>query len=457
MMNSGAFWSGLEAISSACLSVVTSFVIARIIGPAELGIGASVVALHVVLWVMINALFADAVVQRASMDDRLLSSAFWASALIGCAGLVVQAASGFGFAAMLDDRRLVPMALLLATPLPVVGAAGPIQGLLTRERAYRGLALRTLIGQGLGTVLGVAAAFGGAGAWAVVLQQTTTSLLGALALLIGRGWRPEWRLSWSEVRTLLRVGLPLTASTVVLIARYRLFAVLIGVTAGAAVLGQVHIAFRLVDTVRELTFTALWRLMLPDLSEHQHSRASMLAQVDRWLRWSICLVFPLCAVLALALTELVALLMGPAWAAGGQAAIPLVGMMALSTLLFPSGVALIAFGQARYTLYGNIAAMLLACGGVVLFRPQDPWHAVLIWTLSQIAVYPYAMWVNARALGVPMVRPISGGLALRVNSLCRVEPTSSSRPRNGSASGLRLRIDRKADEPDSGSHGIELN
>jgi O-antigen/teichoic acid export membrane protein len=415
-MNSGAFWSGLEAVISACLSVVTSFVIARMIGPTELGIGASAVALHVVLWVMINALFADAVVQRAEMDDRILSSAFWASTLIGCAGLIIQAASGFGLAAMLTDQRLVPMALLLAIPLPVVGAAGPIQGLLTRERAYRSLALRTLIGQSLGTVLGVAAAYHGAGAWAVVFQQTTTSLIGALALLVGRGWRPQFRLAWSDIRSLLRVGLPLTASTVVLIARYRLFAILIGGSAGAAVLGQVHIAFRLVDTVRELTFTALWRLMLPDLSEHQHNRASMLAQVDRWLRWSICLVFPLCAVLALVLTQVVALLMGPAWVAGGQAAVPLVGMMALSTLLFPSGVALIAFGQARYTLYGNIAALLLACGGVVVLRPQDPWHAVVIWTVAQIAVYPYAMWVNARALGVPMVRPISGGLVLRASS-----------------------------------------
>jgi PST family polysaccharide transporter len=365
---------------------------------------------------MINALFADAVVQRATMDDRVLSSAVWASTLIGCAGLIVQAASGFGFAAMFSDQRLVPMTLLLAIPLPLVGAAGAIQGLLTRERAYRSLALRTLIGQSLGTVLGVAAAYRGAGAWAVVLQQTTTSLIGAVALLVGRGWRPEFRLNWPDVRSLLRVGLPLTASTVVLIARYRLFAVLIGASAGAAVLGQVHIAFRLVDTVRELTFTALWRLMLPDLSEHQHDRRSMLAQVDRWLRWSICLVFPMCAVLALMLTQVVALLMGPAWVAGGQAAVPLVGMMALSTLLFPSGVALIAFGQARYTLYGNIAAMLLACGGVVLFRPTDPWQAVVIWTLAQIAVYPYAMWVNARALGVPIVRPISGGLVLRASS-----------------------------------------
>ena len=68
---------------------------------------------------------------------------------------------------------------------------------------------------------------------------------------------------------MLRIGLPLTASTLVQHGRYRLFALLIGGTAGAAALGQVHMAFRLVDAVRDLAFTAQWRLMLPLLSERQ--------------------------------------------------------------------------------------------------------------------------------------------------------------------------------------------
>lgn len=414
-MSSGALWSGLEAAVSAVLSIVTSFVIARMIGPAELGVGAAAVAVHIVLWVVVNALFADALVQRATLEPPMLSSAFWASTAIGCAACAIQAGSGWGLAALLHDARLLPMALVLAAPLPLVGSAGAIQGLLTRERAYRSLALRTLVGQGLGTVVGVAAAIAGAGGWAVVCQQAVTSLAGAMALLIGRGWRPAPSLAWSHVRELLRVGLPLTASTIVLIARYRLFALMIGGSAGAAVLGQVHIAFRLVDTVRELTFTALWRLMLPVLSEHQHDRVGMLVQVDLWVRRAVCVVFPLCLLLAVLLGPVVALVMGPAWAVSGRAAMPLVGLMAMSTVMFPAGVALVALGQARYTLYGNLAGLLLACGGVVLARPADPWHAVLVWTVAQALVYPYALWVNARALRVPIVRPVSGGLLLRAS------------------------------------------
>ena len=412
-MRRDAFWSGLEAGLSAVLAIISSFVVARIVGPTELGIGAAVVAVHVILWVATNALFADALVQRHSVNDRILSSAFWASAGVGCVAMVIQAASGWGLAALFEDRRLVPMALVLAAPLPLVGAAGVIQGLLTRERAYRRLALRTVIGQGLGTVVGGWAACAGAGGWAIVSQQAVSATFGGLALLLGRGWRPAWCLEWAAVRALLSVGVPLTASTLVLIARYRLFAILIGGSAGPAVLGQVHIAFRLVDTVRELTFTALWRLMLPALSGHQHDRQAMLAQVDRWLRRCVATVVPLCVILAIGGTQAVAVLMGPGWGATGQAALPLVALMAWSALTFPSGVALVAVGQARFALYANVAGLIACSAGVLLLRPGNPQDAVTIWAVSQVLVSPYLLWVSARALGVTVFRPLTGGFGQR--------------------------------------------
>ena len=136
----------------------------------------------------------------------------------------------------------------------------------------------------------------------------------------------------------------------------------------------------------------------------------MLAQVDRWLLWLALVMLPLCVLLAIGLTHVVALLMGPRWATTGQAALPLVGLMAWSALAFPAGVALVAAGQARYTLYANLAGMLASALGVSLFHPTDAWQAVMIWTISQILVSPYSLWVNGRALGVNMVRPLTGGI-----------------------------------------------
>ena len=50
----------------------------------------AVTAVYVILWVVVNALFADALVQRDSIDQRTLSSAFWASTLVGCVAMLLQ-------------------------------------------------------------------------------------------------------------------------------------------------------------------------------------------------------------------------------------------------------------------------------------------------------------------------------------------------------------------------------
>ena len=79
------FWSGLEAAISALLSFASAFIVARLVGPAEVGIGAAAIAVHVLLWVTVNALFADALVQRSVVEDDTFSSAFVASIAVGCA------------------------------------------------------------------------------------------------------------------------------------------------------------------------------------------------------------------------------------------------------------------------------------------------------------------------------------------------------------------------------------
>lgn len=410
-------WSGLEAACAAGLSVASALFVARMIGPTELGIGAAAVSLHVLLWVVVNALFGDALVQRQSVDEEACASALWTSVAVGCLAALMQAGAGWVLAAMLDDPRLVPMCLSLAVPLPLVGAAGVMQGRLTRARGYGRLAGRTILGQGLGTAVGVGAALHGAGAWATVGQQIVTSIAGALALIAGAGWRPTLSWHWTPVREMLGVGLPLTASTLAQHARYRLFALLIGGTAGPTALGEVHIAFRLVDTVRELSFTALWRLMLPILSDRQGSRRALLDGVDRSLRLSSAIMLPICAGMALGLEPLVLLVLGPRWAVAGEGARPLIGLMAMMVLTFPSGVALVAVGRARFALYGNLIAIGMTVAGVLLVRPASPLTCVLVWCGSQIIVLPFTLSVNASALGVGLLRPLRAGVPMLIVSL----------------------------------------
>jgi PST family polysaccharide transporter len=298
----------------------------------------------------------------------------------------------------------------LAAALPVVGAGGAVQGLLTRDRRYRALAARALFGQSIGTACGIFCAIGGAGAWALVVQQVAISVLGALSLLARAGWRPRLSCHWSSVRALLRLGVPLTASTLVLQGRYRLFAMLIGGTAGSAVLGQVHMAFRLSGMVRELASTALWRLMLPVMSRRQDDLGALQAALDRFLALSGLLMFPAIAGLLLTVEPLVELLLGKVWAPSGQAATILVLLLVYVFLSFPGGVAVVARGGARHPLIANITSAAATLAGVLLFRPTTPLAAAWIWLAGQLVVAPYMLLATARVMQALPLRQWRDGL-----------------------------------------------
>lgn len=319
--------------------------------------------------------------------------------LIGVGAGLAQAATGLGLRAAVGDARLLPMSVVLAAVLPLVGAAGAVQGLLTRNSRYKLLAGRTIIGQGAGTVVGIACALHGAGAWSMVFQQATTSSVGALVLLVRARWRPPLSCRWSAVRDMLSLGGPLTLSTLVLHGRYRLFAVLIGSTAGPAVLGEVHLAFRLVDTVRELASTALWRLMLPTMSREQSDPKKLLACADRWAVWSGAVLFPLCAALYVSVGPLTRILLGHAWAQAGSAAALLAILAGWTFLLFPAGVCLVALGRPDVALRANIGSCLLLLAGALLFRPENAREAVWIWIAAQAGTGPYVLSQCGRRIG----------------------------------------------------------
>ena len=414
---SHVFWSAVEAGVSGLLSCLSAFTIAWLIGPAELGIGAALIAVHVLLWVGVNALFADALVQRAELSDHTPDSALWASCCVGGFAALLQLAAAFGLMRALHDPRLIPMSVALALTLPLVGGAGAVQGMLTRGRAYRALAFRAVIGQGLGTIVGIAVAFAGLGAWALVSQQVCISAAGALSLLLRMPWRVRPVCRITDVRDLLRIGLPLTASTLVQQSRYRIFALLIGITAGPAALGQVHLAFRLVDTVRDLLMTALWRLLLPVMAPYQNDPPGLLACVDRCLARVGWVVFPLCAAMALAIQPLVGLLLGPVWAPAGRSAQWLVVLMAYVLLGFPGGVAGIARGQPKYALFTNLAALFTTLLAAVALRPATPLQAIAVWAVAQAITSPYGLAMNARLLQVGVLRPLRAGLPSLVASV----------------------------------------
>ncbi|MBR0697925.1 lipopolysaccharide biosynthesis protein [Bradyrhizobium lablabi] len=202
----GVFWSGVNSIIPSLVGFLVFLVTSRYLGPGEFGVVALAGSLVALLGVLLPTGFAEAIVQRSSVDDIHLDSTFWvasACALVAYAVLVVCSGP---FSRMLGSEWI-------AVLLPVAGlrlfadAAGIVpQAIITRRMSFELIAGRTLLATLVSAALTVGLLVAGYGVWALLTAQLSSSVTAALAAMWGAGWRPKFRIGLDALKSLARYG-----------------------------------------------------------------------------------------------------------------------------------------------------------------------------------------------------------------------------------------------------------
>lgn len=389
-------WVLAETAASAVFSLLSMLLIGRVIGPHETGLGMVAIAAFVLLDIAGATVFTDAVVQHPRLGPRHAASALTVAALIGLlmAGLFVLLAPVLANAAEAPEAWL--LCLALAPLLPVSAFAGAASGLVLRDHRFGLLACRVLVGQPLALGVGLGLAAGGFGAWAMVANQIVATLA-AFALVVGFGrlrWRPM--LDGAALKELLPVAVPQVLALSVLIGRYRLFLVVLGMLVTESVLAVSHFAFRMLDAVLVMVWQATGRIAMPRLCALQHDREALAEAFGDLAQLQALLGMPLAVGIALTAPDLVQALLGPQWRGVAQAA-QIVGFAAVLTFIHGDTVSLfVARGRAKWNVAINVAAMAVPLAALLILRPSTPSGVALAWATQAIVMPPLLVWLVLR-------------------------------------------------------------
>lgn len=391
-------WVLAESAASALFSLGSLLLIGRVIGPVEAGIGAVVTAAFLLLDVIGASLFPDSLVQRRRLAGNHVRSALTASVLVGAgAGLVLAGAApllsmGTGTAAML------PLALALAPLLPLSAFSGAASGLATRNQRFRLLSMRVLVGQPLALVAGLLAAAGGLGAWAMVINQAVATIFTFLLfLVVGRlPLRPE--LNRRALGELWPVAGPQIAALVLMVGRYRIFLLALGLIVTQAVLAHAHFAFRMLDAALVMVWQAVARIAMPRLCSLQHDREALTRCYGQIVQVQALLGLPLALGVALVSMDLVAALLGPDWAGTAEAA-RIAGIAGVLSLLHGNHVSLfVALGMAKRNMQEAVANLAVPLIALAAFQPQTATGVAIAWASQAIIVTPVLIGLVLREL-----------------------------------------------------------
>jgi O-antigen/teichoic acid export membrane protein len=266
-----------------------------------------------------------------------------------------------------------------------------------REQRFRLLAMRVLVGQPLALGAGLLAAHGGLGAWAMVVNQAVaTASVFALFLMFGRlPLRPA--LDLAALRELWPVAGHRSGPS-----RHAralpLFLLALGAMVAEAVLGQAHLAFRMVDAVAMMVWQAAARIGMPRLCALQHDRPALAACYGQIAQLQALLGVSSAVGIALVADDLVLALLGPEWAGTGSAAAVAAWAAALTFLHGNHFSLFVAVGKARLNLHVAAAQLAVPLLALLLLQPATPTGVALAWATGSLVVTPPVAWVVLREL-----------------------------------------------------------
>jgi PST family polysaccharide transporter len=370
--------------------------VARLIGPEAAGIAMVALAAFQLPELLAATLFTEALVQRRNLGVQHAESAATVAVIVGATAGLLLAGAGPFLAAGAGYPTLAWLMLALAPLLPLSAYVGASQAILLRERHYRLLAMRIVVGQPMALIAAVLAALAGAGAWAIIVGQAVGTLVAfLLALRFGR-IRLRRRLDRGALSELWPIAGPQVAATVVNVGKYRLFLVALGLIASSAVVAQAHLAFRMLDVVLMIVWQVSSRLALPRLCALSDDRTAIAGAYGELTQLQALLGFPIAVGVALVAPDLVQALLGPSWAGTGDAA-RIVGLTVI--LVFLSGPytsLFVALQRPRWNLWFAIATLVLPLVALLLVRPETPAGIALAWSTQCLVLPPLLIWLVLR-------------------------------------------------------------
>jgi O-antigen/teichoic acid export membrane protein len=392
-----------ESVAAAVLSLLSMLAIGRVIGPQATGLGTIAIAAFLTVEVFSAVLFPDALVQLPRPERRHPDSAVTAAVLLGAALGAGLAAAAPLLAASEGAPEILWLVLALAPLVPMSAFSGTVSGLLLREQRFRLLSMRLLLGQPLALAAGLVLAVQGHGPWAMVASQavaTSATFLLMLWGVRGAGLRP--RLDRGALRDLWPVAGPQVAGVAVTVGRYRIFLLALGLVVPQAVLALSHFAFRLLDGALGVVWQCAGRLAMPRLCALQDDRKAMAETYGDIAQLQALLGLPICAGVALVAPDMVAVLLGPAWAGTGEAT-RVVGFAAMAMVLHGDQSSLfVAVGKAKRNFHVAVAHLVVPLAALALVRPDTPLEAALVWAAQCLLVPPVLAFVVLRELRRPV-------------------------------------------------------
>lgn len=422
-------WSGAERTLNRVATLGIFIVLGRFLAPKEFGLVALAGIFTAFMQLFVDQGFSKAVVQRKSLGQRQLNTAFWTAVTTGVGLTVVGITAAPLVSRMLGEPALTPVVRWLSAGFLLSSLTTTQQALLQREFAFRALALRRLTATLAGGVVGIGSAVGGAGVWSLVAQTITASVVGAAIIWVASSWRPGLGVSREDFRDLFGFGMNVVGVEFLQFLTRQGDNLLVGAVLGPVALGYYTMAYRVLLVMNEVFMGTISQVVTPTFSRLQEDLEATRRAYYAAIRLSQAVAVPAFVGVAILAPEIITVLFGVRWAPSAPVmqALALVGLVQCSTyfdrgVLYAAGRPDLEFRITLGATIGNLVAFLIAVRwgivavAVALAIRNFAFWPIRIWALNRVAgvqPWPYLVqWCRPVGASAVMATAVLGLRAL---------------------------------------------
>lgn len=360
----GFFWLSVGTAAQQLISFLVFIYLTRALDPTQFGIVALAVVFVEILIIVSHFGQMEIVQQRPAPIEKTASTAFWLIQALGLTSTIGLILAAPGIAALAGNPDLA-LYIIILSPAVLITTLGHIhEGLLRREMSYRPLAIRTIAATAVSAVTAAGAIILGWHDYALVAQKLSYVSVMTAVLWIAYPWRPQFLVSLSTLRGMVRQGFHIMCANLSTQLDMRILDFVVGVYLGTYWLGQLKIAWRIFEFVAQVSIVPVSNIALRLFAQSNETperlRATFL-ETAKVLALAACPVFFGLAAIAPDITLLV---LGEKWLDAAPM-IQLLGILSLAAIVnYLFAPLLISVGRTGHVLaqglLQNTATALLA-------------------------------------------------------------------------------------------------
>lgn len=309
----GVIWAATQRFGTMIISFVTNIVLARLLTPDDFGTIGMLLLFLAIANTFVDSGFGSALIQKKDANQTDFSTVFFIN--LGLS-LVVYAILFLGapWVARFYDVDLLRPLLRAQGIVLILNAFCIIQTAILRKKLdFKKLSVCNLIGNLVGSILGVLAALKGFGVWSLVVRTLAVGLVTSLLLWIIGKWKPLLVFSKQSFKELFGFGGFMLLSSILTTITNNVQTLIIGKLFQKSTLGHYTQARQLRNIASDSISSIIGQVLYPDFSNNQSDNKALESRQNFSIHAISFLTIALMAICILAAKPLISLLYGEKW------------------------------------------------------------------------------------------------------------------------------------------------